>query len=74
VSLRPGAAIRRYLAGQRVAYYAPHKYLFFIGAVTSFLTSRYHSFSSEYTSVVRSTGTPILSRGRFLPTPIPTPR
>jgi hypothetical protein len=51
LSLRPGAAIRRYLAGQRVAYYAPHKYLFFIGAVTSFLTSRYHSFSSEYTSV-----------------------
>jgi hypothetical protein len=50
LSLRPGPAIRLYLAGQRVAYYAPHKYLFFIGAVTSFLTSRYHSFSKEYTS------------------------
>ena len=51
LSLRPGEAIRLYLAGQRVAYYAPHKYLFFIGAVTSFLTSRYHSFSGEYSSV-----------------------
>ncbi len=51
LSLRPGKAIRLYLAGQRVAYYAPHKYLFFIGAVTSFLTSRYHSFSGEYTSI-----------------------
>ena len=50
LSLRPGKAIRLYLAGQRVAYYAPHKYLFFIGAVTSFLTSRYHSFSDEYTA------------------------
>ncbi len=51
LSLRPGKAIQLYLAGQRVTYYAPHKYLFFIGAVTSFLTSRYHSFSDEYTSV-----------------------
>ncbi|CAA9253053.1 MAG: hypothetical protein AVDCRST_MAG56-2082 [uncultured Cytophagales bacterium] len=51
LSLRPGRAIRLYLAGQRVTYYAPHKYLFFIGAVTSFLTSRYHTFSGQYTSV-----------------------
>jgi hypothetical protein len=51
LSLRPGKAIRLYLAGQRVTYYAPHKYLFFIGAITSFLTSRYHTFSGGYTSV-----------------------
>jgi hypothetical protein len=50
LSLRPAKAIRHYLAGQRVTYYAPHKYLFFIGAVTSFLTSRYHTFSGEYTA------------------------
>jgi hypothetical protein len=50
LSLRPGKAIERYLAGHRVDYYSPHKYLFFIGAITSFLTSRYHSFSGEYTS------------------------
>ncbi len=46
--LRPGKAIQRYLEGQRVTYFPPHKYLFFIGAVTSFLTSRYHSFSEEF--------------------------
>lgn len=51
LTLRPGKAIRQFLAGQRVTYYAPHKYLFFIGAVTSFLTSRYHSFSQEYGAV-----------------------
>ena len=51
LSLRPGKAIQSYLAGHRVDYYSPHKYLFFIGAVTSFLTSRFHSFSGEYTSV-----------------------
>ncbi len=50
LSLRPGRAIGNYIAGQRVTYYAPHKYLFFIGAVTSFLTSRYHSFSDQYTA------------------------
>ncbi len=50
LSLRPGKAIQDYLAGHRVNYYSPHKYLFFIGAVTSFLTSRFHSFSGEYTS------------------------
>jgi hypothetical protein len=46
--LRPGKAILRYLEGKRITYYPPHKYLFFIGAVTSFLTSRYHSFSKEF--------------------------
>ncbi len=53
---RPGKAISDYLGGQRVVYYAPHKYLFFIGAITSFLTSRYHSFSEEYMSVGSSAG------------------
>jgi hypothetical protein len=50
LSLRPGKAVQNYLAGHRVDYYSPHKYLFFIGAITSFLTSRFHSFSGEYTS------------------------
>jgi hypothetical protein len=50
LSRRPGAAIRQYLAGQRVIYYAPHKYLFLIGAVATFLTARYHSFSDEYST------------------------
>ncbi|MBD0260900.1 MAG: DUF3667 domain-containing protein, partial [Cytophagales bacterium] len=50
LSLRPGKAVQGYLTGHRVNYYSPHKYLFFIGAITSFLTSRFHSFSGEYTS------------------------
>ncbi len=50
LSLRPGKAVQGYLTGHRVDYYSPHKYLFFIGAITSFLTSRFHSFSGEYKS------------------------
>jgi hypothetical protein len=50
LSLRPGTAVRDYLSGHRVDYYSPPKYLFFIGAITSFLTTRYHPFSGEYTS------------------------
>jgi hypothetical protein len=50
LSRRPGKAIQAYVTGHRVDYYSPHKYLFFVGAVTSFLTSRFHSFSGEYTS------------------------
>ena len=48
VGRRPGKAIQHYGAGQRVAYYPIHKYLFFIGAVTRFLPSRYRSFSEEF--------------------------
>ncbi len=56
LSLRPGKAIQGYLRGHRVNYYSPPKYLFFSGAITSFFTSRFHSFSQEYTSVDAFTG------------------
>jgi hypothetical protein len=63
--LRPGKAIGRYLGGQRVPFYAPHKYLFFIGAVTSFLTSRYHSFSEGYMSLGSFSGKPYVFLNEF---------
>lgn len=50
LSLRPGAAIEAYVAGKRLLYYAPHKYLFLIGTIATFLTARYRPFSGEYAS------------------------
>ena len=52
LTLRPGSVIRQYVQGRRVDYYPPHKYLFLIGAVATFLNERYHLFATEYESVM----------------------
>jgi hypothetical protein len=45
---QPGRAIEAYLAGHRIPYYPPHKYLFLLGAVTTFLAVRYQYFKNPY--------------------------
>jgi len=41
----PGKSIRSYLEGKRKKLYPSSKYLFFIGAIATILTLRYHFFS-----------------------------
>lgn len=49
---QPAQAIRDYLAGRRVAYFPPQKYLFWVGAVVTFLTGRFRVYTQEYETVV----------------------
>lgn len=44
LALRPGRAIREYIDGKRLSLYVPAKFLLLIGAITTFLSIRYHIF------------------------------
>jgi len=45
LSLEPGKSIRNYIDGKRMQLYPPVKYLFFVGAIGTFLVLRYHFMS-----------------------------
>lgn len=56
LTLRPGAAIRKVIDGQRLFLYPPFKYLVLMGAIVILLSIRYKFFHNEYTKADNSEG------------------